>query len=133
MIQHLTKHLLVRYAISGSMSASVNLLLFFLLFNISHVYYILSSIIAFVAAFLISLVLQKFWTFKDHSMDKFHHQVGRYLLTSLCGLVIDISILYICVEYFGMYAFLGQITAGLLTACCTFFMSRNFVFNRQLA
>lgn len=128
MIKRLTKHLLVRYFISGSISATVNLALFFVLHHVYQVYYITSSIIAFIVAFLISLVLQKFWTFKDRSMDNIHRQIGKYLLTSLVGLLIDIIVLYVCVEYFRFYALIGQIVAGLLTACCTFFLSRHFVF-----
>ncbi len=132
MIKQLTKHLLVRYVISGGTAAVVNLSLFFLLHTIWHFYYITASIIAFVVSFLISLVLQKFWTFQDHSLHKFHHQVGKYLLTSLFGLVIDIIVLFVCVEYFRFYALAGQIVAGVITAGCTFSLSRHFVFNREI-
>ena len=128
MIKKFTKHLIVRYMISGSMAAVVNLILFFVLHHIYRVYYITSSIAAFVVSFLISLILQKLWTFQDRSFYKFHHQLGKYLLTSLFGLAVDVLVLYICVEYFGFYALVGQVVAGLLTACCTFFLSRNFVF-----
>ncbi len=128
MIKYLTKHLLIRYIISGGTSAAVNLSLFFLLHHIYHVYYITSSVVAFTVAFLISLILQKFWTFRDHSMDRFHHQIGKYLLTSLLGLLINTFVLYVSVEYFKFYALAGQITAGIVTACCTFFLSKHFVF-----
>jgi putative flippase GtrA len=131
MIQKFTKHLIVRYLISGSTSAMVNLALFFVLHHMVGVYYIAASIVAFIVSFLVSLFLQKFWTFRDHSLHKFHHQVGKYLLTSLFGLLVDIMVLYVCVEYFSFHPFLGQIVAGLLTACCTFFLSRNFVFKKH--
>ena len=128
MIKRLTKHLLVRYVISGGTSATINLCLFFWLHHIEHVYYITASIIAFVMAFLVSLTLQKFWTFRDHSMDGLHRQVGKYLLTSIFGLAVNTFVLYICVEYFRFYALAGQIVAGIATASCTFFLSKHFVF-----
>ena len=128
MIKHLTKHLLVRYVISGCVSAALNLSVFFILHHFYHVYYITSSVIAFVMAFLVSLVLQKFWTFRDNSLDNLHRQISKYLLTSLFGLLVNILVLYVCVEYFRFYALVGQIVAGLATACCTFFLSKHFVF-----
>jgi putative flippase GtrA len=128
MIKRLTKHLLVRYVISGGIATVVNLSLFFILHQIYHIYYILASVVAFSIGFLVSLILQKFWTFQDHSLHKFHHQVAKYLLTSLFGLSVDIIVLYLCVEYFGFYALVGQIVAGAVSACFTFFLSRHFVF-----
>lgn len=128
MIKHLTKHLLVRYVISGGTATVVNLSLFFILNHVYHIYYIIASVVAFSVGFLVSLILQKFWTFQDRSLHQFHYQVVKYLLTSLFGLSIDIIVLYICVEYFGFYAFAGQIMAGAVSACFTFFLSRHFVF-----
>jgi len=106
----------------------VNLSLFFVLHHFYNIYYIFASIVAFIVSFLVSLVLQKFWTFRDRSLHNFHHQIGKYLLTSLFGLIVDIIILFICVEYFKFYALVGQIVAGLLTACFTFSLSSRFVF-----
>jgi putative flippase GtrA len=128
MIRRLTKHLLIRYIIAGGTSAAVNLAIFFLLHDVFHIYYITASIIAFLVAFFISLVLQKFWTFRDHSLHKFHHQIGKYLLTSLFGLAVNTLVLYVCVQYFNFHALLGQLVAGFFTACCTFFLSKRFVF-----
>jgi putative flippase GtrA len=80
------------------------------------------------ASFTVSLILQKFWTFHDHSLHRFHRQVGKYLLVSLFALSVDILVLYICVEYFRFYPLVGQIVAGALTACSTFLISRRFIF-----
>lgn len=130
MIQKFTKHLLVRYIISGGTSAFINLSVFFLLFQFFKVYYIIASVVAFVISFLISLVLQKFWTFQDHSTENMHLQVGKYLLSSLFGLAINTGFLYVFVDFAHIHPFIGQILAGGLTACCTFFISRKYVFNQ---
>jgi len=124
----LNKYILLRYVISGGTSAAVNLSLFFYLYEVVKVYYIFASIIAFSVAFLVSLVFQKYWTFRDHSTENLHIQSFLYLLNSLFGLGINTLVLYICVEYFGMWPLFGQIVAGLVTASCTFFISRNYIF-----
>lgn len=130
-MKYFTKHLIIRYIISGGTSAFVNLSTLSILYYIFHLYYIFASIVAFSVAFFVSLVLHKFWTFKDHSMDGVRKQAGKYLGVSTFGLVLNTSILYICVDTVHMYVFVGQIVAGILTACVTFFISRDYVFNQN--
>ncbi len=132
MISKLTKHLLVRYIISGGTSAAVNLSVFSLFFFIFHIHYIISNVIAFSVAFSVSLVLQKFWTFRDHSTDNLHIQGLLYLFNSLFGLCINTIILYVCVHFFGILPITGVVIAGLITAVCTFQISRRYVFNQKI-
>lgn len=130
MIKYFTRHLFFRYAISGLTSFSVNLGVLSFLYYLFHLYYIYASIVSFGAAFFVSLVLQKFWTFKDRNVEKVHLQIGKYLATSLFGLAINTLLLYILVDYFHAYVFLGQIFAGGITAFFTFFIFRDYVFNQ---
>jgi putative flippase GtrA len=132
MIKYFTRHLIVRYIISGGTSALVNLSFFSLLLYVFHVHYIVSSVIAFSVGFLVSLTLQKFWTFRDHSTDNIHVQGFLYLLNSLFGLCVNTLILYISVHYFGLMPLAGQIIAGIGTALCTFQISRKYVFNQEI-
>ncbi|MEI6843432.1 MAG: GtrA family protein [bacterium] len=127
-MKFLTKHLVVRYVISGGTSASVNIAILSILYYIFHMYYLLASVFAFIVAFFVSLVLQKFWTFRDHSTKDMHLQIGKYLVSSLFGLAINTALLYIFVDHFHFYVFLGQVFAGIITASITFFISRNHVF-----
>ena len=122
--------MIVRYVISGGTSAAVNLSTISLLYYVFHMYYILASIIAFMVAFFFSLVLHKFWTFGDRSMDGVHRQAGKYLANSLLGLAINTAILFVCVDIFHLYVYVGQIIAGILTASVTFFISRDYIFNQ---
>ncbi len=131
MIKRFTQHLIIRYLISGGTSATVNISIFALLFYIFHLHYIVSNIIAFSIAFLVSLVLQKFWTFQDHSTENFHVQGFIYLLSSLLGLGINTFVLYVCVDILDLYPLLGVIIAGICTALCTFQISRRYIFNQK--
>ncbi len=130
-MKYFTKHLIVRYIISGGTSATVNLTVISLLYYVFHVYYILAGIAAFIVAFFVSLFLHKFWTFKDSSMDNVHKQAGKYLANSIFGLAVNTTVLYICVSGLHIYVFVSQIIAGILTACCTFFISRDYIFNQK--
>ena len=120
--------MLVRYVISGGTSASVNIAVLSLLYYIFHIYYLLASVISFLVSWFVSLFLQKFWTFRDRSTKGIHKQAGMYLVSSLLGLAINTSLLYIFVDYLHFYVFLGQVFAGVITASVTFFISRDHVF-----
>lgn len=130
-MKRFTKHLIVRYVISGGTSAVINLSTLSFLYYIKHMYYIYAAIIAFIVSFLVSLVLQKFWTFEDHSRNNLSVQIGKYLITSLLGLSLNTFILYVLVDHLHLYVYVGQIIAGGLVACVTFFISRKYVFKGQ--
>lgn len=130
-MKRFTKHLVVRFVLSGGISAFVNVATLSILYYVFGLFYITASIVAFVVAFFFSLTLQKFWTFKDKSLNGLHWQTGKYLATSLFGLGINTFFLYIFVDHFNFYVFLAQILAGFLTGICTFFLSSDYVFNNR--
>ena len=128
MIRTLSKHVVFRYIISGGTSAAVDLIVLFVLNSVLHMYYLLAAILAFLVAFCFSFTLHKFWTFQNFSREGMHKQVMLYMMTSLFGLGLNTLFMYIFVDYFHIVVLLSQVFVGAIVACCTFFLSRNFVF-----
>lgn len=150
-----TQHKIVRYIIAGTTSAIVNFLTYFLLLRMPlfSKHYLYAAIIAFCVSFVISYTLQKFWVFQNHSKKDLHLQIGTYLLTSLGGLAINMSILYLLVDksitadivsflpHFilpnvirnipNFIKLVSNLISSVLAACCTFFISKNFVFKNK--
>lgn len=122
-----TKHVAVRFFISGGTSAFVNLSLLFLLNSVLNIYYLTSAVLAFIGAFGVSFTLHKFWTFKSHG-EGAHKQVVMYLQTSLVALLLNTFLMYIFVDYFGFIVLIAQVVVGLIVAVFSFFMSQTFVF-----
>lgn len=133
MIRKFTKYTIVRYVISGTTSASVNLFVLYLFNTVIGLFYLTASIIAFCVAFFVSLGLHKFWTFKDHSLEGAHKQGAIYLLTSLFGLSLNTMLMYIFVSLLHIWVLVAQIFAGLLVASFTFFISKHIVFKNGKA
>lgn len=127
-MKRFTKHLIVRYLISGGTSATFNLGVLSLLYYVFNVYYLYASIAASTLAFFLSLTLHKLWTFEDYSRENMHIQIGKYMATSIFGLGLNILFLYILVDHFRFFVYLGQIIAGGAVASITFFISRSLVF-----
>jgi putative flippase GtrA len=133
MIRKLNQHVLFRYIISGGTSATVDLALLYFLNSILHMHYLWAATLAFAAAFCVSFVMQKFWTFKNHSTENIHKQVMLYLFTSLCGLSLNTLFMYIFVDHFNINVILSQVFAGALVACGSFFVSRTVFKYEQTA
>ena len=126
-IKFLAKHVIFRYLLSGG-TAGLSLLFSLFVFNsILHIHYLLSAVIAFVIAFLVSFTLHRFWTFRSHE-ERIDKQATMYLATCLIGLSLNTLLLYIFVDYFNLAVILSQIIVGLMMACISFFVSRKYIF-----
>lgn len=124
-VEILDKHVAFRYIISGGTSAVVDLALLFFLYNILEFHYLISAVIAFSLAFFVSFILQKFWTFKNHSTDGIHGQAMIYLGSSLFSLAFNTLLMYLFVDKLHFAVLLSQVFAGAIVACFTFFISRR--------
>lgn len=119
------KYVVLRYIASGGTSAVVDLLLLSFLHHVAGIHYLFSSVIAFAVAFLVSFVLQKFWTFKNVSTEGIHKQSFIYLGSSIFSLGVNTLLMYVFVEKIHLAVLLSQIFAGGIVACFTFFISRR--------
>jgi len=124
---------IVRYIISGGSAASVNILFLFLLTHFFGLWYLLSSVIAFMIAFMVSFSLQKFWTFEDASTDAIHKQAGIYFFIITINLLLNTLLMYFFVDFVKIQYILSQIITGGLIACVSFFAYKKFVFKNNIS
>lgn len=124
------KRRVLKYLISGGTAAAVNLLLLYFFTSILGIWYVISAVLAFSLAFIVSFVFQKFWTFEDHSTDGVHVQAASYLLVALVNLCLNTLLIYFFVEFFGIHYLVAQIIASISIACESFFVYRRFIFKR---
>ncbi len=120
-----------RYLASGGTAAATDLVLLYLLTDGAGFHYLSSAALAFIAAFFVSFFLQKFWTFEDESIEKIHVQVGVYFLVALGHLILNSTLLYIFVDWLHLWYMAAQFIALGLLACVTFFISRDFIFQKK--
>ena len=121
----------VKYIVSGGTAASVNFALLYFFTDTLGIWYLISAVLSFVVAFVVSFCFQKFWTFGDRSTEGMHSQAAVYLIVALVNLGINTALIYIFVEFVGIHYLVAQIMAGVIIACESFFVYRKFVFHRQ--
>jgi glycosyltransferase involved in cell wall biosynthesis/putative flippase GtrA len=125
------KNILLRYFVSGISGASTQIGLLYVFTDVVGLWYIYSSVLAFVVAIAISFVLQKFWTFADRETKKVHQQFARYMVVAILGVFINTFSMYIFVDIFAVWYILSQIFTGVIIAILNFFMYKFFIFNKK--
>ena len=127
MYQHIRQ--VARFGVSGVVALGTNIAILYS-FLYAGLWYLAASIIAFLAGFIVSFTLQKFWTFRDHSTDNIHAQAARYFLIVLVNLGLNTILVYLLVEKVHLRPVIAQVIAALVIAVEGFFAYRLLVFNR---
>ncbi|MCR4276189.1 MAG: GtrA family protein [Candidatus Parcubacteria bacterium] len=127
-----THYQILKYVCVGSMVVMINVSLLYSFTEFFHIYYLISAVFAFCVAFLVSFFLQKFFTFSDVSTGRVASQMARYLSLQLAYVCVNAALLYVLVEYLGVWYILAELTIALGLAIVTFIISRRFIFVRQV-
>ena len=121
----------IRFCIAGGFAFSVNLTVLYILTDIFHIYYLVSTVGAFLIAFSISFILQKLWTFKDSSRDRLHIQLPLYLGMQVVSITLNASLMYVFVEYLHIWYLFAQAIIAPMLAIVIFFINRTYIFKKR--
>lgn len=124
------KHVkIIRFLISGGTATVANFSILFVLTHFFKVWYVLSEIIAFLCAFGISFVLQKFWTWRNSDKEKMHKQAVFFMLVALAGLITNIVLLYALVEFLHLHYLVAQVGISIFIATMNY-LAYNKIFKK---
>jgi len=119
-----------RYLFSGGIAAVTNLVLLYVLTDLAHIWYLISSVLSFLVAFMVSFFLQKFFTFQDHGREDTHKQALVYLLVTGTNLVINTALIYALVQYAGFHYLVAQILTSIAIAVESYVIYGMFIFKK---
>lgn len=119
--------MLVRFGMSGGSAAVVHLLVLYIATDVFGLWYVASNVIAFIFAFIVSFTMQKFWTFQD-GKNRMVNQLPKYLAITLGGLATNTGLIYLFVEYAGLWYMLSALLSSAIVAVVSFILYRRFVF-----
>lgn len=125
------KNILLRYLVAGITGAATQIGLLYVFTDIVGLWYLYSSIFSFLAAIIVSFLLQKFWTFADKKTDKMHHQFGKYMVVAILGLLVNTLAMFLLVDLLFLWYILAQIITGAIIAVMNFLMYKFFIFHKN--
>ena len=121
----------MRFVISGCTAALLNLSLFYVLFTLAHVHYLTAVVLASIATFITSFLLQKFWTFgTSGARGTFGRQFALYVLSAGATVIMNLFLIYVLVQQVGLPPLLGQFFSLAAIAVLNFFIYKFLIFKR---
>jgi putative flippase GtrA len=114
----------LRFIVSGGLAAVVNIAMLYILTEYAGIWYVISAALAFITAFFVSFALQKYWAFRNRRMQGTQTQLMLHLLTAVINLCLNVLLIYVIVEYAGVWYILAQIIAAIVIAFESFFAFR---------
>ena len=125
------KSLIVRqfiiYGVVALIPTVVDFSLMYFLTEFAGLYYMLSLVIAFVIALVVSYFAQKRFTFRNGS-QKYVPQFSVFCLISLVGLVVNAGIVFGTVECLGLWYMFGKVVATGVSYIWNFFAHKYITF-----
>lgn len=129
----LNKHKIgVKYVFSGGLSALVNLFFLYVLTDIFGIWYLISSIIAFIFSTLASFFLQKLWTFRDNSWRRAKKQMAIYIVIGISNFILNPILLYTLVEKFHIWYLLAAAVVMGSLAMINYLINKFITFKKDI-
>lgn len=108
---------ILRFATVGASGIVVNQGLLWFFTEVAGLYYLLSSAIGIETSIITNFILNDKWTFRDRSEGRggMLRRGIKFNTVSVAGLLINVSVLYLCTEFLGIYYLLSNLV-GILAA-----------------
>lgn len=122
------KYSVIRYIISGATAALANFSLLYFLVQVLGVWYLLASVLSFCFGLVVSYLMQKFFTFRDHSTKGLVGQFSVFFIYNLIMLGVNTLLMYLAVDVLGLWYLLAQVSITILTAFVNYFVFSRGIF-----
>ena len=118
---------ILKFLIAGATGLSVNLGVFHMLYVLG-VPYLAGSIVSFSIVMVVGFMLQKFWTFEEHTLERTRTQFTLYATLALCNLAANTLIVYVLVEPMNVHYLVAQTIGAGSVALVSYFIYRLHIF-----
>jgi len=123
--------LMLRYGVSGVAGIVANLIVFSVAVILFGMWYMYATLIGFLAAYVTTFTLHKYWTFEQQNKDTLLAQSLLYLTSALGVLVVNMVLLYCLVQFFSIASVLAQGISVCISAGVSFLFTSRVTFNKN--
>jgi len=98
------------YANIGLIAMLIDFAVLYFLVEFLYVNYLIAVVLAFFVAVIFNFIAQKKFTFKDQNKNH-AFQITSFFLIGIVGMGMNVGIIYVCVEYLGLWYMFGKVFA----------------------
>jgi putative flippase GtrA len=118
---------ILRFLVSGGTTTLLNVLILYIAVEWLGIWYIFGAILSFTVAILLNFAFQRVWVFQNASRKDLERHLVQFFAIAICGTLVNIFMLYILVEQFGMPYLLAQLFAIALLSIINFFLYQRIL------
>ncbi len=120
-----------RYVITGSMTVAVDLFALWALTELFGLWYVLSAAAAFAISYAANFTLHKYWTFKSLDHASMRRELPLHLGLACINLGLNTLLVYILVEWTGLYYLAAQVLVAGFIALESFVLLSRVIFKHK--
>ena len=123
----------IAYAVFGVFTTFVNIVTYNLCYNGLRMSNTLSNVIAWILAVTFAYLTNKVWVFESKSwkMDVLKKEVTAFISCRVATGVMDLLIMYICVDIMNWHAMLMKIISNVLVIILNYIFSKLVIFKKK--
>lgn len=121
----------IRFLLAGGTGTVINLLILYVLTDIFHIWYLISTSLAFVIGSVFSFGLQKFFTFQHRDLVGAHREYPVFIAVGVANLILNGLLMYTFVDGVGVHYLPAQILSTGLISIESFVMYRTVIFRKK--
>jgi putative flippase GtrA len=121
----------IKFFFAGCFAGGTDLILLFIFHGVFKWPLVLSTSLAFVASFLVSFTLQKFWTFRNFTQGKAVGQFILYILNAFVGLNLNAYFMHLLVNRHHVWYILAQVIVSVSIGVYNFIIYKSIVFKTE--
>ena len=121
------------YGIFGVLTTIVNLVVYNLCYYKAGMNNTVSNVIAWILAVAFAYITNKLWVFESKSwkMSVLRREVTAFVSCRLATGIMDILIMYICVDILGWHAMLMKLSSNVLVIILNYIFSKLIIFKKR--
>lgn len=117
-----------KFGVAGAIATFADLFLLYIFHGVFSLNLIFSTSAAFILSFIISFILQKYWTFSNWHRESMYQQMFSYLMFTFFNLNINGWAMHFLVVNIHIQYLLSQIIVSLLIGVESYFVYKFFIF-----
>ncbi len=121
----------LKFALVGLFGTGINIFVLLIATEYFGIYYIVSSLLAFLVAMTGNFFLNKIWTFNEKVKSKILKKYFDFFLVSTFALFINIVFLYVLTEFFGIHYLISQFVSIGFGLVANFAGNKIWTFSRS--
>ncbi len=117
-----------RNFVAGAFTASLDIILLYVMTDILHIHYLISGTISFSLATALLYFISKRWIFDKSKLSSGHQEMVAFYFISVTGVILTAALMFFFVDIMGIWYMASKIAVALIIFLINFWMKKRFVF-----